>query len=61
MPLDAAGYALANLASLPHCTVAGSVATATHGSGQHNQNLSAAVAGLELVTADGELRTFTRD
>ncbi|HKN99982.1 MAG TPA: FAD-binding protein [Pseudonocardiaceae bacterium] len=59
-PLDAAGWALANLASLPHCTVAGSVATATHGSGQHNQNLSAAVVGLELVTADGEVRTFTR-
>ncbi|HEY3752397.1 MAG TPA: FAD-binding protein [Pseudonocardiaceae bacterium] len=59
-PLDAAGYALANLASLPHCTVAGSVATATHGSGQHNQNLSAAVVGLEMVTADGELRTYSR-
>lgn len=60
IPLDAAGYALANLASLPHCTVAGSIATATHGSGQYNQNLSAAVAGLEMVTADGEVRTFTR-
>jgi alditol oxidase len=59
-PLDAAGLALASLASLPHCTVAGSVATATHGSGQHNQNLSAAVAGLEMVTADGGLHTFTR-
>lgn len=59
-PLDAAGYALANLASLPHCTVAGSVATATHGSGQHNQNLAAAVSALELVTADGEVRTFSR-
>lgn len=58
--LDAAGYALANLASLPHCTVAGSIATATHGSGQHNQNLSAAVAALEIVTADGALRTYTR-
>jgi xylitol oxidase len=61
VPLDAAGYALANLASLPHCTVAGSVATATHGSGQHNQNLAAAVAGLELVTAAGDVRTFTRN
>ncbi|HEX3593317.1 MAG TPA: FAD-binding protein [Pseudonocardiaceae bacterium] len=60
VPLDAAGYALANLASLPHCTVAGSVATATHGSGERNRNLSAAVTGIELVTADGELRTFTR-
>jgi xylitol oxidase len=40
--------------------VAGSVATATHGSGQHNQNLSAAVVGLEMITADGELRTYSR-
>ena len=60
VPLDAAGYALANLASLPHCTVAGSVATATHGSGERHRNLAAAVAGVELVTADGELHTFTR-
>jgi xylitol oxidase len=60
IPLDAAGYALANLASLPHCTVAGSVATATHGSGQHNQNLAAAVTALELVTSDGSVRTFSR-
>jgi xylitol oxidase len=59
-PLDEAGQALANLASLPHCTVAGSVATATHGSGQHNQNLSAAVVALEMVTGDGEPRRFTR-
>jgi xylitol oxidase len=59
-PLEAAGYALGNLASLPHCTIAGSIATATHGSGQHNQNLSAAVAGLEMVTADGEVRAFRR-
>jgi xylitol oxidase len=60
IPLEAAGYALANLASLPHCTVAGSVATATHGSGQHNQNLAAAAAKLEMVTANGDVRTFTR-
>jgi xylitol oxidase len=60
-PLDAAGYALANLASLPHCSVAGSVATATHGSGERQRNLAAAVSAVELVTADGELRRFTRD
>lgn len=60
VPLDTAGYALANLASLPHCTIAGSIATATHGSGRHNQNLAAAVAGLEIVTADGEIRNYSR-
>ncbi|TCB96494.1 FAD-binding protein [Micromonospora zingiberis] len=55
------GYALANLASLPHISVAGAVATGTHGSGAHIGNLASAVAGLELVTATGELRTVHRD
>ncbi|MEU1811253.1 FAD-binding protein [Micromonospora aurantiaca (nom. illeg.)] len=58
--LQAQGYALANLASLPHISVAGSVATATHGSGARNRNLAAAVAALELVTADGDLITVDR-
>jgi xylitol oxidase len=49
--LKAEGVALANLASLPHISVAGAVATATHGSGDGNGNLATAVAGLELVTA----------
>ncbi|RKN51034.1 FAD-binding protein [Micromonospora endolithica] len=54
------GYALANLASLPHISVAGAVATGTHGSGERLGNLGAAVAGLELVTADGDLLTLDR-
>src|SRR5690606_32502463 len=54
--LHGLGWALHNLASLPHISVAGAVATATHGSGERSQNLSAAVVGLELVTADGALR-----
>jgi alditol oxidase len=53
--LDSVGYALRNTASLPHISVAGSVATATHGSGDANQNLAAAVRSLELVTASGEI------
>jgi xylitol oxidase len=52
--LAAAGVALANLGSLPHISVAGSIATATHGSGDRNGNLATAVAGLELVTSTGE-------
>ncbi|MFJ3881034.1 D-arabinono-1,4-lactone oxidase [Streptomyces sp. NPDC090077] len=52
-PLHRAGYALANLASLPHISVAGSVATGTHGSGDGNRCLSAAVSGLELLAPDG--------
>ncbi len=59
--LTEAGLALHNLASLPHISVAGAVATATHGSGVRNGNLATAVAGLELVRADGELVTLTRD
>ncbi|CCH87704.1 putative xylitol oxidase [Modestobacter italicus] len=49
------GLALHNLASLPHISVAGAVATATHGSGVGNGNLATAVAALELVTSAGEV------
>lgn len=55
------GYALHNLASLPHITVAGACATATHGSGDRNGNLSTAVHALEVVKADGALVEFSRD
>ena len=58
--LDRQGYALHNLASLPDISVAGAIATATHGSGSKNGNLASAVAEIELVTADGELRTLSR-
>ncbi len=60
-PLDAAGYALNSLASLPHISVAGSCATATHGSGDRVANLSTAVSAMEVVTADGEITIFERD
>src|SRR6185436_1833094 len=53
--LDEAGLALHNLACRPHIAVAGAGATATHGSGDRNGNLAAAVAALELVTASGEI------
>jgi alditol oxidase len=53
--LNAEGLALHNLASLPHISIGGAIATATHGSGEGNGNLATAVAGLELVTSDGEL------
>lgn len=55
------GYALHNMASLPHISVAGAVATATHGSGDRNGNLATAVHALELVKADGETVVFSRD
>jgi alditol oxidase len=49
------GFALHNLASLPHISVGGSITTATHGSGIKNGNLASAVRGLEVVTADGSV------
>ena len=58
--LVAKGYGLHNLASLPHISVAGAIATATHGSGVKNGNLATAVSGLEMVTANGEVKTLTR-
>ncbi|MBO1754685.1 FAD-binding protein [Allobranchiibius sp. CTAmp26] len=54
------GLALANLASLPHITVAGSVATGTHGSGARQPGLAASVQAVQLMTADGDLRWFDR-
>jgi xylitol oxidase len=58
--LDRAGFAVPNLPSLPHVTVAGAIATGTHGSGDANRGLAASVRELELVTASGELVTVTR-
>lgn len=55
------GFALHNLASLPHISVAGSITTATHGSGLRNGNLATAVKSLEIVTADGSVVHLTRD
>lgn len=59
--LHESGFALHNLASLPHISIAGSCATATHGSGDGNGNLATAVSAMELVTADGDIATLSRD
>jgi alditol oxidase len=58
--LHASGYALHNLPSLPHITVGGAIATATHGSGDGNGNLASAVRAIEIVLADGTLTRFDR-
>ena len=55
------GFALHNLASLPHISVVGACATATHGSGVHNRNLASAVSALEMVTAAGDLVRLSRE
>jgi alditol oxidase len=59
--LNDKGFALHNLASLPHISVAGATTTATHGSGVKNGNLSTAVAALEFVTADGNVINLSKN
>src|SRR6202043_2940750 len=58
--LDGKGFALHNLASLPHISIAGACSTATHGSGEKNGNLSSAVSALEIVTAAGDVVKLSR-
>ena len=58
--LNEKGFALRNMASLPHISVAGACATATHGSGAANQNLAAAIVAHQMVTADGDIAEFRR-
>jgi xylitol oxidase len=58
--LDRQGWALSTMASLPHISVAGAVATGTHGSGMQVRSLAGMVSGLQLVQADGELRRVER-
>jgi len=59
--LDKKGFALQNLASLPHISIGGSITTATHGSGVKNGNLSTAVRALEIVIADGSVINLSRE
>ncbi|HEY3744474.1 MAG TPA: D-arabinono-1,4-lactone oxidase [Bryobacteraceae bacterium] len=58
--LDAKGFALHNLASLPHISVGGACSTATHGSGEKNGNLATAASAIELVTANGDVLHLSR-
>ncbi|MFD3275894.1 FAD-binding protein [Aquirufa echingensis] len=58
--IDQRGYAIHNLASLPHISVAGACATATHGSGGTTGNLSTAVEAIEIMKADGTLMMFDK-
>ncbi|MEV6293259.1 FAD-binding protein [Streptomyces sp. NPDC051896] len=59
--VHAHGLALSNMASLPHISVAGSVATGTHGSGVDNGPLASAVREVEMIAADGTTGTMGRD
>lgn len=59
--LQREGLALHNMASLPHISVAGACATATHGSGESHGNLATAVRAMDIVGADGERVVVARD
>jgi len=58
--LEADGLALSNLASLPHISVGGAIATGTHGSGDRIGSLSSTVRALTILTAGGEIRRLSR-
>jgi len=58
--LHSHGFALHNLASLPHISVAGACSTATHGSGEKNGNLATAVSALEFVNASGDVIALSK-
>lgn len=58
--LEPHNLALANLASLPHLSVAGAISTATHGSGDKNKSLAAAARSVEVVTPSGSIARFER-
>ena len=58
--IDARGFALHNLASLPHISVAGAIATATHGSGLHNGNLATQASAIEFIDAKANTVRLTR-
>lgn len=58
--LEAHGFALHNMASLPHISVGGAIATGTHGSGVALGNLATAVTSIDTVGADGNVRTLSR-
>ncbi|UTA69394.1 FAD-binding protein [Emticicia sp. 21SJ11W-3] len=59
--LDDNGFALFNLASLPHISVAGACATATHGSGLNNGNLATSVTGIEFIDGRGNVVNLSKE
>ena len=58
--LDELGFAITNFPSFPHINVIGSMVTGTHGSGFKYGIMASLVEEYTLLTADGELTTYTR-
>ena len=59
--LDERGIAFENLGDIDRQTLSGSISTATHGTGARFTNLSAQLASIELVGADGNLREISAE
>ena len=59
--LDERELAFENLGDIDRQTLAGSIATATHGTGARFVNISGQLASLELVGADGGLREISAE
>ena len=55
------GLSLANMGDIDVQTAAGAIQTGTHGTGRSTGGMAAQVAGLELVLADGTIRTCSAD
>ncbi|HEV2593677.1 MAG TPA: D-arabinono-1,4-lactone oxidase, partial [Sphingomicrobium sp.] len=53
-PLNAAGLALSNQGDIDAQTIAGAIATGTHGTGSRLGNLSTQLAAITMVTASGQ-------
>mmetsp|Transcript_13532 Transcript_13532/g.26655 ORF Transcript_13532/g.26655 Transcript_13532/m.26655 type:complete len:480 (-) Transcript_13532:5-1444(-) len=57
------GMALKNIPSLPHVTIAGALATSTHGSGLHPSapgSIASMCTQIDFVTHDGEVCSYRR-
>jgi L-gulono-1,4-lactone dehydrogenase len=59
--LDAHGLAMENLGDIDVQSIAGAISTATHGTGARLRNISAQVAELTLVLADGSTLVCSAD
>lgn len=59
--LHRAGFAVANMASIPDISIAGACTTGTHGSGDDQRVLAASVAAIQLVAANGDLIELQRN
>ena len=59
--LHALGLALPNLGDIDRQSIAGAIATSTHGTGIRHQSIAATVVGFRIVGADGSVREGRAD